>query len=1360
MKIQRYAYRKSDIQSSSNGLPGLRNDRTKRIPIYKNGGNCRNMSKDLRDLLFADHTKIYFDYDDPDRPFNLIWNPITKRMTKLKATKNKKGKMIGGILNNLGNLKSNCLGKYCYADGHLTDKYAPVCNRDVPFCDRQRPSIKDCADTFVIDVDIPGIAGFNVISKRLSGFVKKMVKKHKGVQYRIVTFANFYHPTKPEEGIRTLHITTDKQQVIVRKEEVKPLLKQTAGELAVRAIEMETKGSGWVFIRVVRHQMDIVCYAPATGSTHIKSPKWVLYRKAVENPDNKKDNKCFKHCITIHTHKDKIKHHRGRMSQYKKLKDKFDFTGLTYPVGLDQIAKFERRNPKLAVTVFKFDDQGVDENGRPKGCIHRVYRTTNDPNMNEDVEPVDLLLIEDEKQDKRHYTYINNLSFLMRSNKTKHHGKIFLCRNCLKHKHTLEAIKKHRAICDVEGSVFPIMPTKGELVEFKNHLKQFHKNFVIYSDFETFPKKVFGPQLESPPSGSYTRKTHIHEPCSYSIYVTCTEKEYKFEPISFRGPDAHVKCHQKLVEIVDELKELSQQHKDTEDIIFKPGEEEAYEKASMCCICHKEVGSTIGGGNVKGPFKTKTENGKCRHHNHLTGAVYHIDKPCYGGGAAHSQCNLNIHTRWEHFPVFFHNLKGFDGHLLVKTAAEQSKKSKIIPQNTEKYISMDFDNIRYLDSYLFLGTSLEKLANNLLEEGLHKFKHVLGYYGDKISPFLIHHLVKKGFYPYSYMNDFDKFEETECFKQEDFYDELSGKDISDEDYKQVVKMWNELGIKNKGEWHDLYLNLDVLLLADVFENFRKVSFESFGLDPGNNSYTLPNFGWDCMLKMTKAKLELMTELDMFLLIEKRGIRGGISCIFTKYAKANNPYLKDFDPTKPITYISYVDANGLYAGIMRDTLPFGDLHFVDVATFMKYQFDKLMRETKRRRIECIQYEDDEVSNGYYFEVDLYYPPELHNAHNDYPMAVERKTVTKDMLSPLQKARKVRMSKVEKLIPDFGDKNNMKKNYLVHYRNLEYYLAHGLVVKKVHRIIGFKQRPWMRKFIDFCSEKRKHAKNAFEKDYFKMLMNSCFGKTMESVRKRFELKLITDVKTMKKISNSLKWDGHIKYSEDLFGVKCRKKVVRLNKPIYVGMAILELSKLHMLQYHYDYMKPTYGDKCKLLFTDTDSLAYIVETDDLYHDMKKNSHLFDLSNYPKDHFMFDNTNKKVPLLFKEESAGYYIIEFAGLKAKMYSFLMRGKLDKRTNEIKLDGTTPKKTGKGIPKKTLKNSVSHDDYMRAIFDPDWVHYVESNSIRSSKHEIGNYHQRKKGLNSYDDKSYLLSGGISQLRHNHYRIKVLEGITD
>jgi hypothetical protein len=202
----------------------------------------------------------------------------------------------------------------------------------------------------------------------------------------------------------------------------------------------------------------------------------------------------------------------------------------------------------------------------------------------------------------------------------------------------------------------------------------------------------------------------------------------------------------------------------------------------------------------------------------------------------------------------------------------------VIPQNYEKYVSFSFDHFKFIDSAAFLASSLDNLASNLLDGGKHKFKESLKY-GPKEN---IDLLLKKGVFPYDYMTDWGVFEDTKLPPIEDFYSKLSNSDISEDDYKHAQKVWDTFNIKNLGEYQDLYCTTDVLLLADIFENFRNLSIEDYGLDPAHY-FTLPGYAWDCMLKLSEVKLDLLTDYDMHMMIES-GIRGGISMIAHRYAK--------------------------------------------------------------------------------------------------------------------------------------------------------------------------------------------------------------------------------------------------------------------------------------------------------------------------------------------------------------------------------------------------------------------------------------------------------------------------------------------
>ena len=267
---------------------------------------------------------------------------------------------------------------------------------------------------------------------------------------------------------------------------------------------------------------------------------------------------------------------------------------------------------------------------------------------------------------------------------------------------------------------------------------------------------------------------------------------------------------------------------------------------------------------------------------------------------------------------------------------------------------------------------------------------------------------------------------------------LNDYNISDEDYEHAWKVWKEFRIKNLGEYHDLYLKSVVLLLADVFEEFRNVCLENYSLDPAWY-YTSPGLSWDALLKHSKIKLELLMDPDMLLLFEQ-GIRGGVSMISNRFGKANNNFMgKKFDPRSPSKFIIYLDVNNLYGWAMMKPLPVGGFEW--------------MREDEKqnwKNIPCI------------LEVDLEYPKKLHDLHNDYPLVPER----------------LKINNMEKLIPNLWD----KEKYVVHHENLKLYLELGLKIKKIHRGIKFREEPWMRSYIELNTRLRTEAKNDFEKDFF--------------------------------------------------------------------------------------------------------------------------------------------------------------------------------------------------------------------------------------------------------------------------------------
>jgi len=228
--------------------------------------------------------------------------------------------------------------------------------------------------------------------------------------------------------------------------------------------------------------------------------------------------------------------------------------------------------------------------------------------------------------------------------------------------------------------------------------------------------------------------------------------------------------------------------------------------------------------------------------------------------------------------------------------------------------------------------------------------------------------------------------------------------------------------------------------------------------------------------------------------------------------------------------------------------------------------------------------------------------------------------------------------------------------------------------------------------------------------------------------------------RKIASPL-YDGHIIYNDDLAAIKQKQKEVVLNKPIYAGMCILDLSKLHMYRFHYDVIKKQYSNRAKLLFTDTDSLCYRIETRNFYQDMKDKRELYDLSGYDKKSPYYDETNKKVLGKFKDECDGKSPSEFVGLRPKMYSLSV--------------GDEAKKTAKGVKTAYMKNKLSHADYRRCLKSSertDQQQLASFNSIRAIKHVVHSIEIKKVGLCCYDNKRYLLDDGITSYSYGHHKI--------
>ncbi len=367
------------------------------------------------------------------------------------------------------------------------------------------------------------------------------------------------------------------------------------------------------------------------------------------------------------------------------------------------------------------------------------------------------------------------------------------------------------------------------------------------------------------------------------------------------------------------------------------------------------------------------------------------------------------------------------------------------------------------------------------------------------------------------------------------------------------------------EYHDLYLKTDVLLLADVMTELRTLCMRVYGLEA--LYYTAPGLAWDAMLKKTGANLDLISDPTMYLMIEKR-IRGGISTIMKRHAVANHKYLDDHDPNKEDKYIEYLDANNLYGWAMSQPLPTHGLRWMSEHDLKNWN-----------NTPCI------------LEVDLEYPAELHDQHNEYPLAPER----------------LMLSKVEKLVPNL----NNKTRYVLHHENLKLYTRLGLRLTNIHRGIKFQESNFLALYIQLNTDMRIKGTTDFEKDFFKLMNNAVFGKTMENVRNRVNVKLVTNENALNKLVKKSNYKGVNTFHENLVAVHMEKTMVKLNKPIYLGMSILE-----------------------------------IRTKDFFKDIAGDVNEWFASGIPT------GINKKVVGMMKDECDGKHIKKFVGVRSKLYAY------------------------------------------------------------------------------------------------------------
>jgi hypothetical protein len=654
---------------------------------------------------------------------------------------------------------------------------------------------------------------------------------------------------------------------------------------------------------------------------------------------------------------------------------------------------------------------------------------------------------------------------------------------------------------------------------------------------------------------------------------------------------------------------------------------------------------------------------------------------------------------------------------------------KPIAQTKEKYMTLtakfqvDTDEankpiyyeIRFIDTFQFLTSSLDRLSSSLKHDDM---RHTLllreNYRLDDDV------LFSKGIFPYSYLDNDEKLDDGQLPPIEEFFDTLRNQlVVTEAEYARAQKAWTQFQCFSFNDYLLRYLEVDCRLLADVFENFRATIISDHLLDPAN-FITLPQLTFAAAFR--QGECMLLTDEDQYEFFEA-GIRGGMTFVNTHYVKASAE-----------VNISYWDENNLYGKSLRQLLPTSGFQWLT-----------------EEEIEAVNWLNigTEDEWGYTLMVDLQYPREIHDKTKDFPLAPEAKNITENMLTPFMLEQWTARCEMRGYANTFKPEKKLlmscedKKEYVVHFKLLKFYLEMGMKITKIHRVIKYRQTDIFCKYIDDNSIKRQAANNDFTKDLYKLLNNALFGKTMENVRGRKDYRLRNTEASVRKDSSKPQYMRTYEFSQDLLLNELLKLKVKLDKPIFIGQAVLDLSKLTMYELRYkqltSYEREFHG-RIEVIGGDTDSLFCKITNIDLHgvlHPAMRRDGLLDTSNYPTNHPLFTNEYKAKLGCIKDEVEGETIVEAVLLKPKCYSMITES------------GLKNKKTAKGV-QYCVKQALAHATYVEA-FNHQLEIVRDTRRFQTKDHIVSTILQRKWALSATDNKRAWTAANDS-VPYGHYSL--------
>ena len=1018
------------------------------------------------------------------------------------------------------------------------------------------------------------------------------------------------------------------------------------------------------------------------------------------------DRDCVELSMVAAFHHNQVKFHRSRASHYINARKKY-FTfppEVPTPVSFEHFPLIERKT-KTSIFIYKLSKYKTQ-------FEINIIRKGSNKNVGED-RHVYLCLIEN----SAHICAIKNIQTfiqVMRHKNNKGHS-LFESKHCIYcfTQVKLEKFQQHLYMCQEFTGEINVRTPKDKQMRFSAHAATEKSEFSCYYDVESVLSPVH--------NGGSVKNVHTMS-CYGYIIVNSKNEIQRFKTRVGQNLESDL-----IKSMIQDYTELMTEFTKSWDIIpcLTESEKIAHKNATHCKICEKEF--------------TK-EKPSHRHHSWTKKVICNPDGTIKNSNylaALCSNCNMKITLKRNNMNTFAHNASGYDSKFILKGATDNFfAEPRILSKSAEKYIQIIVKpetearkenevykpvyGICFNDSYSFLSSPLSSLADALKKSnhGFHILKEQMNKLGYSSS--VIDKCTSKGVFPYSYISSHEKLQETCLPSKEYFFNDLKDEHISDEDYNFAVNLFNEAGCANIAEYMVLYLSVDILLLAEVFENFRNIIFEEYGLD-ACTFVTAPSLALQCALYQSKIRIDLLEDLDIFTLFET-SIRGGLVTTVTGYEEFNTPDTPLYDKNKPVKTGIMIDFNSLYPTCIVEELPYSGFY-----------------ELNETEIENLNIEKVDIHGEYAYVllIDFSIPDEVKRRTDDLPLALTHKAPLYDEMSKysqnLYDKFRIKNLKSKKLIAC----HESQTNYLIALPLLQLYIELGIIITKVSRVFRFNQKNFLSGFINKNIELRKNSTSQCASSTWKLMNNSIFGKFLFRERAgKNSVRLIRSRKQFMKLSNNVFLKSCFGIDEKSLIMRFAQQNIELCSPLYIGWYILEMSKLKMFSFYYNVVKKQYGDKVHLQYGDTDSLILSFDGVDIMKEMNKTS-LFDYmdtSNFDKDHQLYSIRNKSKLGYLKSETGSVPLQESICLQSKCYS-------------LTLADNGRKYAAKGVPR-AQRALLLHEKYKEIYNSEKYTMRVNCTNIRCVKNRLYTIRQEKNAIAKTENKRFWINK-LRSLAYGH-----------